>query len=1220
MMMMLFGAKTYAQTAEMKGQVTDYNSKEPLIGANISLWKDGKLSKGTSSDGNGKYSINGFSAGQYEIRVSYLGYATHREIRFLSSGNINYINIALRDSVMEGTIITVKPKEELVKPGENMVVKNSDYLIAFQIRNPVDFVAQRGGAISVDLNNVSIKGARPSATGYYLGAIPLMGRMAISPRALSQSGLILGGVAAEFGDFIGGAIVQNLASPAGQRRVNLEMVSSSLFDQYHYNQLDFNISGPLLVKKADSDHERMVLGYHFNLNYIRQADANPSAVGIWKVKDEVMKQIEASPLTKAGNGYVPRAEFLRLTDLEQVSARQNAEREDLNLMHKMEYQPNNHLQLQVAGVYHYGRGKVAPFSSSLFNTAQHPISTSHNLVLMAQLEHNLYTKLDTQQLNRLKISRLRYSVTAQYQSIWSRLEDPTHGDRYFDYGYLGQFRGHRAKVYEQRNPQEARRFTDGRDTLWVSNFMEHTGYSDTLYTFDSRGTKNPLRARYTEQYYELVGRVNQASEIRGSNAGLLNGMAPIGIYSNMWDNVANPLIGSSVNNGVGKNQNEQFSFNVFGELGIGKHSIKGGFYYEQRSARSYSVNALNLWDVMYQKANEGIELDLSNPIFHRNANGLFNDTISYHEVYKGAQTGFAYQLRQELMRRGTLDLDGNPYHLNRSIDIHSLHPDVFSLALFTPDELLGTGGNTQMVKYFGYDHLGRKQRGRFSIDDFLSRESTRSIGAYQPVYMAAFIQDQLEIKNFITRFGLRVERFDANQPVLRDPYSLYPIKQAGEIREINGNLVEHPTAVPKTAAVYVDDLKNPQQIVGYRAGNQWYNREGIQLLDPAVLASQTKSGVVQPWLVSADESFSSMAFQAYDAQTLILPRISFDFPISTEARFFAYYDMLSQRPSNIFTPIDDYYFLRFNSSRVINNPALKPQLTTDYELGFKQAIADNSALSLIAGYREQRNLIQLQRFNYAYPVSYLSFGNIDFATIQSFRVEYEYRGDYVMVDAGYTYQTAFGTGSGPASQGALVAAGQPNLRQLFPTDLDIRHAIKFNFVARFGEAKTYKGPVLKDKQLFSNGGISLSLAALSGMPYTSQQLPISTTQRGVVQRSPIVGTPNGSRTPWQLQNNLNLFRSFPIVIGKNEKGEPKMGSLTTTLWVQNFLNVKNIIRVHAYSGNASEDGYLNSPTGRQAASEAISAASFIDLYQVALNNPGFYAGPRQIRWSVLLNF
>ena len=70
-----------------------------------------------------------------------------------------------------------------------------------------------------------------------------------------------------------------------------------------------------------------------------------------------------------------------------------------------------------------------------------------------------------------------------------------------------------------------------------------------------------------------------------------------------------------------------------------------------------------------------------------------------------------------------------------------------------------------------------------------------------------------------------------------------------------------------------------------------------------------------------------------------MPRIDFSFPISDEALFFAHYDVLTQRPPSFsqFSPTN-YLFFETVAGSAINNPDLKPEQTTDYELGFKQAL------------------------------------------------------------------------------------------------------------------------------------------------------------------------------------------------------------------------------------------------------------------------------------------
>ena len=86
-----------------------------------------------------------------------------------------------------------------------------------------------------------------------------------------------------------------------------------------------------------------------------------------------------------------------------------------------------------------------------------------------------------------------------------------------------------------------------------------------------------------------------------------------------------------------------------------------------------------------------------------------------------------------------------------------------------------------------------------------------------------------------------------------------------------------------------------------------------------------------------------------------MPRISFSFPISDEALFFAHYDVLTQRPtSNIFTTPATWYYFNFTGNQ-INNPNLEPTKTIDYELGFTQRLTASSSLTRTAVERERRN-------------------------------------------------------------------------------------------------------------------------------------------------------------------------------------------------------------------------------------------------------------------------
>ena len=188
-----------------------------------------------------------------------------------------------------------------------------------------------------------------------------------------------------------------------------------------------------------------------------------------------------------------------------------------------------------------------------------------------------------------------------------------------------------------------------------------------------------------------------------------------------------------------------------------------------------------------------------------------------------------------------------------------------------------------------------------------------------------------------------------------------------------------PDNIADDYVVYVDDIQDPGAILGYRNNSTWYNSAGTEIVDAEVL--QTSSGVL-PYLVDPDKTnaseISSNAFVDYEPQTAFMPRIAFSFPISDEALFFAHYDVLTRRPDGgvRFSPTA-YLFMQSTSDPLINNPALKPQKTVDYEIGFQQKLNSYSSLKIAAFYKEIKDEIQITRVLDAYPVSYRTWGNWD---------------------------------------------------------------------------------------------------------------------------------------------------------------------------------------------------------------------------------------------------
>lgn len=1225
-------AMAQSQLGEIRGTVIDVDTKEALTGVLVQAIQGGQRITGAQTNEDGKYNIKGLKPGKYDILVTYSGYRSKKiEDLTVRPEAITFQDVTLEElsQTTDETVITEKARPPIVKGDE--LGRTIDNVQKIPIRGANGVSNTVAGVVSLDGGTPSFRGARTSGTAYYIDGVRVIGSVNIPNSGIGQTNVITGGVSAEYGDFIGGAISITTPPPSSRSIKHFEAITSSLFDKYHYNLFEMAFTGPVIVKNKGRSTERTVLGYSFAGNFNYQADRSPSALGVWRVKEDVLKELEATPIRSSpiGVGYVPSAHFITQNDLVNVQATPNVPLYQATAIGNLNFAPTDKLQIILGAKYDYTNAINYNFRNNLFNFNNNSQSISHGILSYLSLTQRLINNDDNKDKNvKRLVENAYYTIRLEYQSNWNTSQDAVHKDNIFDYGYVGRFRTYGTPSYslvgggnEGSSPDT---ITYKGTQYVIKNYWRQTGDqpTDTLFTFDRSNTRNPIRANYTSAYYDLVGQENIRSifGVRSSNAGLVNGQNPVAIYSIMWNNVG------ALSSGYGKSQNEQYSLNASGEVSIKGHDIKFGMYYEQRVQRSWSVSANEMWQLMFQLINNGIKLDTENPILVFDQNGIFRDTVKYNYIQSSNQSTFDKNFRKRLIEQGARDNYGNLITETSRIDINSYDPNDFRLSDFSADELLNNGN--RFVNYFGYDFEGNKLRGNRGLGDFLD-PSKREIGAYMPIYSAVYLQDKFAFKDLIFRIGVRIERFDNNLPVLKDPFSLFPIRTVGEVKEIAGTPVTHPSGVGSDYAVYVDNIKNPTKILGYRKDLEWFNSDGSKIADPAPIATNSKTGKIQPYLVDPEnETVNANSFTDYKPQINVLPRIWFDFPINQASRFFASYDVIAQRPSNNFATVDDYYYLRFNPTTIVNNPNLKPQLTTDYELGFKQRLTDNTsayqaALSLVASYREQRNLIQLFRYNYAYPIDYTSLGNIDFSTIKSFRLEYEMRGlGNLNMDANYTLQFADGTGSSAGSQQALISVGLPNLRTLFPLNVDVRHNIKLNLYYEFPGGDKYNGPVWgkKKSKVFENAGVGVVLNAFSGLPYTANTLPTTSTQAGVVMRSPIKGTPFGSRLPWQLQNDIQVYKGVLVKLGRSKTGVTKMGQLKFMFWVQNFLDIDNIRSVHAYTGSATDDGYLSSNLGRESVRNADNAQSFVDLYNTALANPGFYGLPRRMRLSISLDF
>lgn len=797
--------------------------------------------------------------------------------------------------------------------------------------------------------------------------------------------------------------------------------------------------------------------------------------------------------------------------------------------------------------------------------------------------------------------------------------DPNHKYNIFNYGHVGTFTTTRRPSYS---------FDQATQTYI------HDGFRDLEVAFTPSET-NAALAAITTQYYNIYdGQVEDHYEnlfqIQQGNA-LRNGDTPASVYS-MWDNIGSPY------NYFGKTENDQLRGTGAFSVNVGDHSLSFGFELEQRWDRGWTAGnsgPIGIWQIARQLTNFHIE-ELDANLATISDSGSFK-AITYGRLntgyahtsntgeYGGAenndnQSFFDYNLREYLNENGAIGTGGRGYDY---IDIDQYDPSIYKFDMFAPDELLNSGNS--FVSYWGFDHTGEKVRGATDINKYFNEfdengNYKRFVGAFAPTYISGYLMDKFAFNDLVFNVGVRVDVFDANQPVLKDPYLFY---EARTVAEAKDKIAENPTQyawveIPESMGddytVYVNDVNNPAAINGFRSGNNWYDADGIQVEDPKVIEGATG---IQPWLLDPSQTTPTKdAFEDYKAAINVMPRIAFSFPISDEASFFAHYDILTKRPTSGYR--FDPFEYQFQTSNVISNSNLKPETTIDYELGFQQVLSKTSSLKISAFYREQRNNVQLINVYDAFPRTYKTFGNRDFGTVKGMTVSYDMRRTgNIRMTAAYTLQFADGTGSDATSASSLVNAGLPNLRYLAPYNYDQRHAFAITMDYRYGEGSDYNGPVIKDVNILENTGLNIVSNIYSGSPYNSQTF-ITDAAIGTLNAGQN-GTINGSRLPWSYRLDLQLDKTFNLEFGK-EEGKKKATFLNVYLRVTNLFNQFNLLSVYRATGNWDDDGYLAAAGNQASIQNQLDEASFRDYYAMKIQNPFNVSSPRTIRLGVKFDF
>jgi outer membrane receptor protein involved in Fe transport len=248
-------------TGKIRGKVTDRETKEALIGANVTV--EG-TSLGAKTDIEGEFIILNVPAGTYSLKASYVGYSstTISNIR-VSTDLTTSQNLALAPEAIQVTGVEIIAERPLVNKNATNAVRvvAGEDLQNIPVRGIASVVALQPGVVAQG-GEVFIRGGRQDEVGYYVDGADARdardGKVALTviPEAVEEFQVQAGGYNAEYGGANAGIVRQQLKTGTSNFTASLRVESDAFVNRgenflggYSYGHTEYagTVSGPLFA-------------------------------------------------------------------------------------------------------------------------------------------------------------------------------------------------------------------------------------------------------------------------------------------------------------------------------------------------------------------------------------------------------------------------------------------------------------------------------------------------------------------------------------------------------------------------------------------------------------------------------------------------------------------------------------------------------------------------------------------------------------------------------------------------------------------------------------------------------------------------------------------------------------------------------------------------------------------------------------------------------------
>ena len=226
----------------------------------------------------------------------------------------------------------------------------------------------------------------------------------------------------------------------------------------------------------------------------------------------------------------------------------------------------------------------------------------------------------------------------------------------------------------------------------------------------------------------------------------------------------------------------------------------------------------------------------------------------------------------------------------------------------------------------------------------------------EPVIFGAYVQDKIELEDMIVNLGIRFDFFDSKNQGAKDWTNVW----------LDDGYVDY-----NPQQTYKDEVIAADGEAAFQAG----------LDDP-------NSEIYEEYM-----SRESGKFVDVDSESYFSPRIGFSFPVTDQTKLHAQYGKYTQHPVlNRLYLADSRLAANFTQGNqtVSPNPNLKPERTTQYEVGLTQQIGAFAALDITGFFKEIRDFTTMTNhedgMRNGSPFVWAQYENGDFGIVNALQM------------------------------------------------------------------------------------------------------------------------------------------------------------------------------------------------------------------------------------------